>query len=159
MVWVGASVLPCRKEWKNFGGRRRVREALRLWSSAGRTSLWQEGARRQHLFPGLCMGFLLKHPDIQVETSPRTSACVGGGTFCPALLQAPWSRRIYSADLCLLFPSGSLYGAPAQHVDHFCHLLGHIPLSMYPARSGRVRSWPLGATWAPAQVCVPLMDT
>lgn len=88
------------------------------------------------LCPGACMGFLLKHPDIQVETSPRTRACVDGGAFCPALLQAPHSRRIYGARLCLLFPSGPLCGAPAQRADRFCHLLGHRALSTCPARTG-----------------------
>lgn len=30
------------------------------------------------------MGFLLKHADMQVETSPRTEACVDGGALCSA---------------------------------------------------------------------------
>jgi len=112
------------------------------------------------LCPGLCMGFLLKLPDIQVERSPRTRVCVDGAAFCPAPLQASQSRRIYGTHLCLLFPPGSLGRAPSQHADHFCHLLGHQPLSMRPAKSGGARSQPWGATWAPAtksQVCGSLM--
>lgn len=54
-------------------------------------------------FPGLYIGFLLKHFYLQVEISPRLTACVDGEAVCPALLQAPWSRRIYSNHLCLFF--------------------------------------------------------
>lgn len=54
-------------------------------------------------FPGLYIGFLLKHFDLQVEISPGLTACVDGEAVCPALLQAPWSRRIYSDHLCLFF--------------------------------------------------------
>lgn len=31
-----------------------------------------------------------------------TKVYVDSGAFCPALLQAPWSRRIYGSRLCLL---------------------------------------------------------